>query len=38
MEEAGADAIELNIYAIVTDPNDQRRGSRAETTAIWCGR
>ncbi len=27
MEQAGADAIELNIYSLVTDPNSHRRGS-----------
>ena len=30
MEQAGADAIELNIYAIITDPNISRRRCRAE--------
>ena len=38
IEEAGADALELNIYFIPTDPELTGARSRADVSATWSRR
>ena len=38
MEQAGADAIELNIYAIITESQHECQPMLSRTTVIWCDR